>query len=178
MTGIAERYAKALFELADQDKALDGVADDLRGLKTALAESDDLTRLIRSPRLKRREQAAAMAAILEKAGATELTRKFVGLVAANRRLFALPRMIDRYLAELAAKRGEATAYVTSGQPLSESQRAKLIEMLKSAIGAKVSVDVSVDPALIGGLVVRIGSLMVDASLSAKLERLRSQLRAA
>jgi len=176
--GIGERYAKALYELADQDKLLDVVADDLRALKAALAESEDLQRVTRSPLLSRADQGSAMAAILAKAGASELVQKFVGLVAANRRLFALTAMIDAYLAELAARRGEITAYVTASHPLDDAQIATLTDTIKTAVGAKVTIELSVDPSLISGLVVRVGSRMVDASLRTKLDRMRLQLKAA
>lgn len=175
---IAERYAKALFDLADQDKLLDVVADDLRALKAALSDSDDLTRLIRSPVLSRAQQGAALGAMLEKAGASALVQKFIGLVAANRRLFALPKMIDAYLTELATRRGEVTAYVTSSHVLDDGQLAALNDAIKAAVGAKVTTEIVIDPSLISGLIVRVGSRMVDASLRTKLDRMRLQLKAA
>lgn len=177
-SGIADRYAKALFDLADQEKALDAVADDLKALKVAIGESPELSAVLRSPVLARAEQAAAMDAILTKAGAGELVRKFVGLVARNRRLFALPRMIDAYLLELSTRRGEITAYITASHPLSDTQRTKLIDTIKQAVGTKVAVEVDVDSRLISGLIVRVGSRMVDSSLRSKLERMRLTLTAA
>ncbi|MEX2008686.1 MAG: ATP synthase F1 subunit delta, partial [Dongiaceae bacterium] len=117
--GLAARYATALFELADDKQQLDEVATDLTALKAMIAGSDDLRRLLRSPALTRDEQGRAMAAVLEKAGLCDLVRRFVGLVADNRRLFALGPMIDAYLARLAARRGEVTAEVTAAKPLSD-----------------------------------------------------------
>ena len=176
MSGLAGRYATALFELADEAKALDAVADDLRALKALLAESDSLRRLVRSPVLSRDEQGRAIEAVLSKAGAAPLTLKFIGVAAANRRLFALPGMIDAYLAELARRRGEMTAQVTSAHALSDSQTKALVDQLKKAVGAKVTVDVSVDPSLLGGLVVKVGSRMIDSSLRTKLSKLQLAMK--
>ena len=172
LSGVAGRYALALLELADDKKQLDEVAEDLRGLRTMVAESEDLRRLIRSPLFTRAEQAKVMAAILEKAGIGDLTRRFVLVVADNRRLFVLPQIIGAYLAELSRRRGEVTAEVLSAAELTEEQHAALVEALKSKIGGKVQVDVKVDKGLIGGLVVKVGSRMVDNSLRSKLQRLQ------
>ena len=117
-----------------------------------------------------------MAALLDKAGASDLTRNFVGLVARNRRLFVLPEMIDAYLATLAARRGEVTADVTAAAKLSEGQMTALAEALRKVVGAKVSIDLSVDPALIGGLVVKVGSRLFDSSLRTKLQKLELAMK--
>jgi F-type H+-transporting ATPase subunit delta len=170
--GLAARYAAALFDLADESKQLDGVADDLRAIRALIAESADLRRLVRSPVLTRAEQARAMAAVLEKAGTSDLVRRFVGLVAENRRLFALTDMIEAYLSELARRRGEVTASVTSAALLSDAQTAALTEALRRAVGGKVSIESHTDSSLIGGLVVKVGSRMVDSSLKSKLQRLK------
>ena len=175
-TGLAGRYATALFELADADKQLDQVADDLSVLAQMLDESDDLNRLIRSPVISRDEQSAAMAAIMEAAKISELSRKFIGLVAQNRRLFALPAMIKGYQSLLSALRGESTAEVVSAKKLSDSQLAAIESTLKSATGTNVSVDASVDESLLGGLIVKVGSLMVDSSLKTKLNQLRFSMK--
>ncbi len=174
--GLAERYASALFELADERRALDTVAKDLQQLRAMLAESGDLVRLVRSPVLSRAQQAAAVEALAEKAGFDDLTRKFLGLLARNRRLFAVGAMTQAFLAELARRRGEVTAHVTSAQPLSDSQLAAVTDALRRAVGSKVSVDPSVDPSLLGGLVVRVGSRMVDSSLRTKLQRLELAMK--
>ncbi len=176
--GLAARYATALFELADDKQQLDEVATDLTALKAMIAGSDDLRRLLRSPALTRDEQGRAMAAVLEKAGLGDLVRRFVGLVAGNRRLFALGPMIDAYLARLAARRGEVTAEVTAAKPLSDRQRQAVSDALKRAIGGKIALDAKVDPGLIGGLVVRVGSRMVDGSLRTKLRRLQLAMKGA
>ena len=174
--GLAARYAAALFELADEKKALDAVADDLKALKKLIAESAELRRLTKSPVIGRREQSRAMAAILDKAGASELVKRFVGLVAENRRLFALPQMIEAYLAELAQRRGELTAEVISARPLDDASRQRLADAIKRTAGQSVTVDLQVDPGLIGGLVVKVGSRMIDSSLRTKLNRMQIAMK--
>jgi F-type H+-transporting ATPase subunit delta len=176
VSGIADRYATALFDLADEHKVLDQVADDLRGLRAMLSESADLRRMVQSPVLSRAEQAKGIAAIAECAGCDALTRKFLGLVAQNRRLFAVPGMISAFLAKLAARRGEVTAEVTSAQELTPAQLASVNEQLRRAMGSKIAVEVKVDPTLLGGLVVKVGSRMVDASLRSKLHRLQLAMK--
>ena len=169
--GLAARYAAALFDLADEAKQLDSVAGDLRAIRGLIAESADLRRLVRSPVLTRADQAKAMAAVLEKAGTSDLVRKFVGLVAENRRLFALTDMIEAFLADLARRRGEVTASVTSALPLSDAQTAALTDTLRKAVGGKVAIETHTDASLIGGLIVKVGSRMVDSSIKSKLQRL-------
>jgi F-type H+-transporting ATPase subunit delta len=178
VSGLADRYAAALFDLADDRKALDQVADDLRQLRALLVESDDLRRLVRSPILSRSEQAKAIAAVAQRAGLSPLTCSFLGLVAQNRRLFAVPGMITAFLARLASRRGEITAEVVSAQELTPAQLGAVSDQLKKAMGSKVAVEVRVDPSLLGGLVVKIGSRMVDASLRSKLHRLQLAMKGA
>lgn len=178
VTGIAGRYASALFDLADEERRLDEIADDLAGLQTMIDGSDDLRRLLRSPVIARRDQERALGVVLEHAGASDLTRKFVGLVAHNRRLFVLEDMIRGYRQILAARRGQQTAVVTSAQPLSETHRERLVEALRQATGGEVALETRVDASLIGGLVVRLGSRMVDSSLRSKLQRLQLALKGA
>jgi F-type H+-transporting ATPase subunit delta len=173
---LAERYAKAVFELADEAKDLDTVAEDLRTLKAMLGESEDLARLVRSPVIGRREQAKAMAALAERAGFSGLTRKFLGAVAMNRRLFAIRAIIDAYLAELAARRGEVTARVTAARDLTEAQRDALAAALRDLAGGKVALEVDVDPGILGGLVVRLGSRMYDNSVASKLRRMQLAMK--
>ena len=176
VSGLAERYALALFDLADERKALDAVASDLRILRGLLRDSTDLSRLIRSPVISRVEQGKAIAAIAQAADLSPLTRNFLGLLAQNRRLFALPAIIVSYLARLAERRGEVTARVVVAQALSAEQRAAMDEQLRKAVGRKVSVDVEVDPSLLGGIVIKLGSRMIDASLKSKLYRLQLQMK--
>jgi F-type H+-transporting ATPase subunit delta len=176
VAGLADRYATALLELADERKTLDAVAGDLRALRGLLGESADLARMIRSPVLSREAQGAAIAALAERAALDALTRNFLGLLAKNRRLFALPAMIGRFLEMLAARRGEVTADVVAATPLSPEQQDRLNAELRRAVGQKVTVDVRVDPKLLGGLVLRLGSRMVDASLASRLRRLEMAMK--
>ena len=175
-TGLAGRYATALFELAETEDALDEVADGLKSLDRMILESADLTRMIRSPVISRDEQGAAMNALLTAADTGELTRKFAGVLAGNRRLFALPEIIDQYLAILAGRRGEMTAEVTSAAKLSGKQLATLEATLKRSVGGEVSINEKVDSDVLGGLVVKLGSRMVDSSLNTKLQQLRLAMR--
>lgn len=176
LSDLAGRYASALLDLADEKKALDQVSGDLQTLRAMIAESEDLRRLLNSPVVTREEQRDAMAALMDRAGIAELTRRFVLVVAQNHRLFALPAMIDGYLSELARRRGEITAEVSSARSLSDAQQAALLEALRGAVGGKVQLDLKVDPALIGGLVVKVGSRMIDSSLRSKLQRLQLAMK--
>ncbi len=178
VSGLAGRYAAALFELADERKALDQVADDLRGLKGAIAESDDLKTFLRSPLYGRDEQMQALGAVLDKAGVAELTKNFALVVAKNRRLYAFPGMIDAFLAILAARRGEITARVTVARALSEAENGRLEETLKKAVGGKVKIETRIDESLIGGLIVQVGSRMIDSSIKTKLQKLQSAMKGA
>jgi F-type H+-transporting ATPase subunit delta len=178
VTLLAERYASALFDIADERRTLDEVAADLRQLRAMLAESVDLARLVHSPVLSRTMQGKAVAALAEAAGLSQLVRDFLAVVARNRRLFAARAIIEAYLARLATRRGEITAEVTAAQPLSEAQLAALGEQLRRSAGRRVAVDVRVDAGLIGGIVVKLGSRLVDASLKSRLQRLQSALKGA
>jgi F-type H+-transporting ATPase subunit delta len=176
VSALAERYAAALFEIAEERRMLDDVASDLRQLRAMLAASVDLTRLVRSPVLSRLEQGRAVAALAQRAELSPLVRDFLAVVARNRRLFAVPAMIEGYLARLAERRGEVAASVTAAQPLNESQLEALSEHLRRTVGRRVSVDVRVDPRLIGGLIVKVGSRMVDGSVESKLRRLQLAMK--
>jgi F-type H+-transporting ATPase subunit delta len=176
ISGLAERYAAALFELADERHALDEAAGDLRELRSMLARSGDLMRLVRSPVLSRAEQGRAIEALAEQARLSQLTRDFLAIVARNRRLFAVPAMIEAYLDKLAARRGEITAEVTAAQALSEAQQNSLIDQLRRVVGSRVAIDVRVDPSLLGGMIVKIGSRMVDGSLKGQLQRLALSMK--
>jgi F-type H+-transporting ATPase subunit delta len=176
VTGLAERYAAALFDLADEGKTLDDVAADLRQLRDMLRDSPDLARLVRSPVVSRADQGKAIAALAEHTGLSPLTRDFLAVVARNRRLFAVPAMIEAYLTRLASRRGEVNAEIATAQPLNEAQLATLSERLRRAVGRRVSVEVRVDPGLIGGITVKVGSRLVDASLRSKLHRLQLAMK--
>jgi len=178
VTGLSGRYARALYELADESKQLDAVAADLRTLKGALAASGDLRRLVRSPVLSRVEQGRAMAAIVDAMKLGDLTRRTVGVLAQKRRLFALGTIIEDYLRLLAAHRGETTAEVTSARALNVDELDRLRATLRQIVGRDVAVETRVDPELLGGLVVRIGSRMLDSSIRTKLQRLELAMKGA
>ncbi len=176
-TGVAGRYASALFELADSSKALDQVAQDLTTFRNLVAESADLARLIASPVIGRALQGKALLAVLDAAGISGLTRNFVGTVAANGRARDLPAMASAFLAELARRRGETTATVTSAVPLSPAQLQQLSDALRSVLGSnKVSIDARVEPDILGGLVVKVGSRLFDSSVRSKLQRLQLAMK--
>ena len=174
--GLAGRYATAIYDLAHDAGALDAVAADLARLKAMMAESADLRRLIESPLIARSQQAQAMAALVEKAGLGDLARRAVGVVARNRRLAALPAIIAAFNALLALRRGETVAEVVSARPLTPAQAEAVAAAVRGAAGRKVSLDLKVDPKLLGGLRVKVGSRLVDASLAAKLARLQIAMK--
>jgi len=173
---IAERYATALFELAEGQGSLDLVAGDLKALKSMIRESADLATLLDSPVLTRAEQARAMSALAQAAQFSGLTANFLGLVAKNRRLTALLGMIDAYLARLSAKRGERSAKVCSAVPLNQAQQDALSQTLQTIYNGPVAVEAVVDPSLLGGMVVQVGSRMVDSSLRTKLQHLKLAMK--
>jgi len=175
-SGIAKRYATALYDLGAGAKALDSTAGDLRDLQAMIDDSVDLQRLIRSPLMTRENQWKAMEALLRKAKAGDLTRRFIGVVADNRRLFALPVIIERFLRLLAERRGELTAEVTTANKLNAKQQAALAAALKKELGAKVAIELKVEPAILGGLIVRVGSRMFDSSLQTKLQRMQLAMK--
>ncbi len=178
VSGLAGRYATALFELAAGDKALERVAADLARLGSMIAESGDLKALILSPAIGRADQARAIDAVIARAEFSALTRRFVGVVARARRLFALPLMIRDFRILLARQRGEVGAEVTSAAPLDDKRLAAVREALRQATGSEVTLETRVDPSLLGGLIVRVGSRMVDSSLGTKLQKLQLAMKGA
>ena len=177
VSALAERYATALFDIADERRALDDVATNLRQLRVMLGTSADLMRLVRSPILSRADQGRAVAALAQRAELAPLVRDFLAVVARNRRLFAVPAMITAFLAKLAERRGEVTAEVVVAQALTQTQMNALSEHLLRTVGRRVTVDARVDPRLIGGMIVKVGSRMVDASVESKLRRLQLAMKA-
>ncbi|UYN95754.1 MAG: F0F1 ATP synthase subunit delta [Enhydrobacter sp.] len=176
-SGVAGRYASALFELADEAKSLDQVANDLTTFRRLVVESADLARLIASPVIARDQQGKALLAVLDAAGIAGLTRSFIGTVAANGRSRDLPAMAAAFLAELARRRGETTAQVTSAVPLTPAQVQQLTDTLRGVLGgAKVSIDARVEPDILGGLVVKVGSRLFDSSIRSKLARLQLAMK--
>jgi F-type H+-transporting ATPase subunit delta len=176
ISGVAERYAGSLFELALQSNSVGQVESDLASFETMLASSTDLARLINSPVFSSDDQARAIAAIADTAGITGLTGNFLRVVAQNRRLFAIPSMIKAFRQIAAEHRGEAAADVTSAHELTAEQQTELKAALKSVAGKDVTISVTVDPSLLGGLVVKMGSRQIDTSLKTKLNSLKLALK--
>jgi F-type H+-transporting ATPase subunit delta len=173
---LAGRYATALFRLARDEKQLDSVGASLASLKRALAESDDLRKLTTSPVISRGEAAAAVAGIAKSMRLDPLTSKFLGVLAHNNRLAELGNVVRAFGLLAADHRGETTAEVTSAHPLDDGQVAALKSNLKSRLGRDVAVDLSVDPAILGGLVVKVGSQMIDGSIRTKLNTLAHAMK--
>jgi F-type H+-transporting ATPase subunit delta len=170
------RYATAVFELAAEERAIDRLAADLAALKALLQASPELTRLVRSPMFSREEQARGMEAVLKKAEAGPLARKLLLLLAQKRRLFALSDVIRAFEQLLARQRGEIAAEVTSARPLSPDETEELRRVLKTRLGREPRLELSVDPSLLGGLRLKLGSRMIDSSLRTKLEGLRAAMK--
>jgi F-type H+-transporting ATPase subunit delta len=175
-SGVAGRYATALFEIARDDAQIDKVEADLGALDDAIAESSDLRQLISSPIYSREEQRKAVMTLAERMGLGREVTNTLGLMAQNRRLFVLPDLIAQVRALIADHRGEVTAEVTAARPLSEAQRASLAETLKKQVGKDVMLDVTVDESLIGGLVVKVGSRMLDTSIRSRLAALQNAMK--
>jgi F-type H+-transporting ATPase subunit delta len=174
--GIAGRYAQALFELAKDEKALPALEADADALEAALAASPELAAMIASPVIARSEQAGAMAAVAAKMGVSTLMANTIALMAGNRRLFVLPQLVANLKARIAVEKGEVTAEVTSATKLSAAQAKKLAETLKAKVGKTVKLNTTVDESLIGGLIVKLGSTMIDTSIKAKLAALQNAMK--
>ena len=173
---MAGRYATALFELAREQNALDAVKADLDGFAAMVAESPDLARLVRSPVFSAEDQVRALGAVLARAGIGGLASQFLQLVASNRRLFAAHDMIRGYRQLVAGHKGEVTADVTLAEKPSEAHLAAIRDALVAVTKQDVRVDVKVDPAIIGGLVVKLGSRMVDGSLRTRLNAIKHAMK--
>jgi len=176
VSGVAGRYAHALFELGREEKALEQIEVDLNRFGEALDAVEDVARLVKSPVFSAEEQGRALAAILDELKIEGLTKNFLLLVSKNRRLFAAPDMIRAYRAMLAAHRGETSATVTAASKLTEAQVTALKQALQAALGKDVMLDQRVDPSLIGGLMVKVGSRMIDTSLRTKLTSLKHAMK--
>ena len=174
----AERYAAAFFDLAKDAGAIDGAASDAGALKALLAESEDLRRLVESPAFSTEDKQAGLVAVAEKAGLDPLVRQFLGVLAGNRRAHELSEVITAFEDLVAKHRGVTTAEVTTARPLSEAQAAELAATLKTAVGRDVEMRTDVQPEILGGLIVKVGSRMFDSSLKTKLEGLKSAMKGA
>jgi len=175
-TGIAQRYATAIFDLARDETALPALESDVDALETALAESADLRDLIGSPIYSRAAQGRAIVAVAEKMGLSQTMRNVLGLMASKRRLFTLPHTLRGLRAKIAEEKGEVTADVVSAKNLTKAQEEKLARTLKDSVGKDVKINLAVDESLIGGLVVKVGSKMIDTSIRSKLANLQNAMK--
>ncbi|RDI61983.1 ATP synthase F1 subcomplex delta subunit [Microvirga subterranea] len=176
LSGVALRYATALFDLAREANAVDAVAGDLGRFNELIQGSEDLQRLIRNPIFTAEDQIAAVAAILDRAGISGLAGNFIRLVASKRRLFALPDMIRAYQDLVSDAKGIVRAQVILAEAPSDAVLNEIKAALRDVAKADVSVDVKIDPSLIGGLIVKMGSRMVDASVRTKLNSIRLAMK--
>lgn len=176
VSGMAGRYATALFELALEQNVVDAVKDDLDRFEQLLAGSAELTRLVRSPVFTADEQIKALTAVLQRAGIGGLSEQFLRAVTANRRLFAVREIIRGYRGLVARAKGEVTASVTLAEAPSEAHLAAIKDALAGVTGKNVQVEVKIDPAIIGGLVAKLGSRMVDSSLRSKLNAIKHTMK--
>ncbi len=174
--GIASRYASALFELAKEGGALKALEADAVALSETLAASEDLRDMIGSPVVSREDQGKAIGAIGAKLGLNALTANTLALMADKRRLFVLPQLVANLVDRIAAEKGEVTAEVTAARALSAAQSKKLADTLKASVGKTVKLKTTVDESLIGGLVVKLGSTMIDTSVKAKLAALQNAMK--
>lgn len=175
-TGIAARYATAVFELAKESDALSSLEQDVDGLDAALSESAEFRDLITSPVYSRDQQAAAVTAIASKMGASEIVANTLSLMASKRRLFVLPQLVDELRDRIAEEKGEVAAEVISPKALTKGQEEKLAKMLADKVGKTVKINAAVDESLIGGLVVKVGSTMIDTSIRSKLAALQTTMK--
>lgn len=176
LASVAGRYASALFELARDQGQLADVERDVIAFQRLIEDSADLQRLVRSPVISAGEQAKAITAIAQKAQLSPLVANLLQVVVKNRRLFTLPDMLKSFRSLVARHRGEVSADVTSAVPLSEAQLNQLKDTLRIEIGKDVQINTKLDPALLGGLVVKVGSRMIDSSLRTKLDSLKTRMK--
>ena len=170
------RYATAVFELAKEAKKLDAIENDTDALADALDASDDFADLIANPVYTRAEMVAAIGAIGAKMGLDGITANTLGLMAQNRRLFVLPQLISTIRSMIADEKGEVTAEVTAAKELTKAQQDKLAKTLKESVGKDVKINMAVDESLIGGLVVKVGSKMIDSSIRSQRSKLSNAMK--
>ena len=175
-SGIAQRYATAVFELAKEGKKLKALETDLGALEAAISDSDDLRALLNSPIYTREEQGAAIAAVAKKMKLSPTMTNTLALLASKRRLFVLPQLVKALREQLADERGEVTAEVTSAKKLTKAQADKLAKTLKAQVGKSVTIKETVDESIIGGLIVKVGSKMIDTSIASKLNALQNTMK--
>jgi F-type H+-transporting ATPase subunit delta len=175
-TSIAGRYASAVYEIAKDADDVATIEKDIDALRTALAESSDFRDLISSPIYSREQQGAAISALAGKMGLSETMTNTLALMAQKRRLFVLPHLAAKLKEIIAAEKNEVTADVVSAQPLSDAQASKLADMLTASTGKTVTLNTSVDAGLIGGLIVKVGSRMIDTTIRSKLNSLQNAMK--
>ena len=175
-TGIAARYATAIFDLAKEDNALDKLESDVDAMAAALDESADLRDMIASPVYSREEQATGIGAVADKMGVSATLKNALALMASKRRLFALPQVAAQLREMIAEEKGEVTAEVASAKELTKTQSDKLVSSLSERVGKTVKLNTTVDESLIGGLVVKVGSTMIDPSVRSKLAALQNTMK--
>ncbi len=175
---VALRYARALFDLAEEAGETEAVDADLARLDAALAETPELARFVASPLHDAATQAGALEAVLKALGAGDLVQRFMQVLARNRRLALLPQMIAAWRQILAQERGEVTAQIVSATKLTKAQQKKIEEALAETLSGKVHIENEVDPSLIGGLVIKVGSRMIDTSIRTRLNTLKTLLKGA
>jgi F-type H+-transporting ATPase subunit delta len=157
--------------MASSAKSVDAVAGEMQSLNALIDDSADFRRLIASPVISRQNQWQAIDAILKGAGASDLSRRFIGVITENRRLFVLPDIIRSYLQRVAEEQGQTRVEVTSAKALTKAQHEAITRALQKAVSKQIALTTRTDPALLGGLIVKVGSRMVDSSLRSKLKRL-------
>jgi F-type H+-transporting ATPase subunit delta len=175
-TGIATRYATAVFDLAKDGKAIKALESDVASLEAAMAESADLRTLMTSPLYSREEQSGAIAAVAKKMELSDTTSNVLALLASKRRLFVLPHLLAVLKDMLSEERGEVTAEVTTAKALTKAQAEKLSKALKAQVGKSVTIKETVDESIIGGLIVKVGSKMIDTSIASKLNALQNTMK--
>ena len=175
-TGIAARYATAVFDLALEGKALPALEKDVEALDSAMTDSKDFSTLLTSPLYSREEQGAAIAAVAKKMKLSKTTTNVLALMASKRRLFVLPQLVSTLRARISEHKGEVIAEVTSAKALTKAQSDKLAKTLKAQIGADVNIKATVDETIIGGLIVKVGSKMIDTSVKSKLNALQNTMK--
>ncbi|MEO0904180.1 MAG: F0F1 ATP synthase subunit delta [Pseudomonadota bacterium] len=175
-TGIAARYATAVFDLAKEGKAIKALESDVATLESAMAESADLRTLLTSPLYSREEQSGAISAVAKKMKLSDTASNVLALLASKRRLFVLPQLLAVLQDMLSDERGEVTAEVTTAKALTKAQADKLAKTLKAQVGKSVTIKETVDESIIGGLIVKVGSKMIDTSIASKLNALQNTMK--
>jgi len=175
---IAARYADAFFDLAETQNAIETCESDLNNLKTVLHDHEELRSFIKSPVYNAEDQQKVVENLAEKAGFSPLTRNFLNLITSNRRLFALDAIIDAFTQRLSTHRGEVNAQAVTAIALNQDQERRLRSEIETVVGKAVNLETRIDPELLGGMIVKVGSTMIDSSLKTKLNRLQSVMKEA